>query len=260
MNENRQAAPLQVEQLRHDFADLSVLEPLDLSLAAGEVLAILAPSGAGKSTLLRLLAGLLAPTSGAIRLHGQSPQQARQAKQIGFAFQEPTLLPWKTVWENIQLPHFIGKPTLDAAALEERTERLLQLVGLSDYRHFRPAQLSGGMKQRVALARLLLLPPRLLLLDEPFAALDWQTRSQLLVEFAAIIEQERIPTIFVSHQIEEAIFLADRLCVFSARPARLLREVAVDMPRPRRAALLQEHDFWKRVADCRLLLQNEWTL
>jgi NitT/TauT family transport system ATP-binding protein len=208
---------------------LPVLKDLSFQVAAGEFVAVVGPSGCGKTTLLRVLAGLLPPSAGRVTIAGREPELARRQKEVGFVFQTPALLPWRTVVGNIRLAlevNRIPRPALDP-------EELLRLTGLAEFAHYYPHQLSGGMAQRVALARALVFDPRLLLMDEPFSALDELTRSALRYELLRVWEQTRKTVVFVTHSIPEAVILADRVLVLSHRPARLAGEFEVDLPRPR---------------------------
>lgn len=216
-----------------------VLEGLSLNVRDGEFVAILGPSGSGKSTLLRLVVGLERPTGGAIRLDGRPITGPRQ--DIGMVFQKPTLLPWRTVRDNVLLPAGFAR----AAGSDARTQadRLLALVGLSDVAGAYPFQLSGGMAQRVGIARMLLHDPSLLILDEPFAALDAMTREDLSLELQSIWMAGRKTALFVTHSIPEAVLLADRVVVLAGRPAKVVADVAVPLPRPRTIETLTSSEF-----------------
>ncbi|HEY0444127.1 MAG TPA: ATP-binding cassette domain-containing protein [Candidatus Limnocylindrales bacterium] len=215
---------------------LAVLDSVDLEVAPGEVVALIGANGSGKSTLLRVVAGLLAPTTGRVALDGVAITQPDPA--IGLVFQEPRLLPWRSVAANIEYPlQLAGWPR------PRRAERLAELLDLIDLREFataRPSQLSGGMRQRAALARALALQPRLLLLDEPFSALDALTRERLNVELLDLWQRTGTSALVVTHSIPEAIFLADRVAVLSARPGRIVADLPVNLPRPRRLDALDE--------------------
>jgi len=206
-----------------------VLDDLSLSVGEGEFLAVLGPSGGGKSTLLKLLAGLAKAQSGRVAVGDVEIKQPH--RDVGMVFQRPTLLPWRSVRDNILLPAgFAGGASESDRA---RADRLLEMTGLQDSAALYPDQLSGGMAQRVGLARMLLHDPRLLLLDEPFSALDAMTRERLSLELQRIWMAERRTAIFVTHSIPEALFLADRVVVLAGRPARILADITVDLPRPR---------------------------
>ncbi len=206
-----------------------VLDDLSLSAGEGEFLAVLGPSGGGKSTLLKLLAGLAVAQAGTITV-GDTPI-TRPHRDVGMVFQRPTLLPWRNVRDNILLPAGFARSA--GKTERERADGLLAMIGLSDSAELYPNQLSGGMAQRVGLARMLLHDPQLLLLDEPFSALDAMTRERLALELQRIWMTERRTAIFVTHSIPEALFLADRVVVLAGRPARVLADLTIDLPRPR---------------------------
>jgi NitT/TauT family transport system ATP-binding protein len=205
----------------------AALADVSLQIAAGEFVALVGPSGCGKSTLLRLLAGLLKPTQGAVAVEGSD----RAAPRRAFVFQEPTLLPWRTVLENIALPMEVGAAPADAAT---RLQQTLTLVGLlpEDGRKF-PRQLSGGMQMRVSLARAIITQPELLLLDEPFAALDDLLRQQLNEELLRWWQAQGWTAVFVTHNVAEAVFLSQRVLVMSPRPGRIVADIRIDQPYPR---------------------------
>jgi NitT/TauT family transport system ATP-binding protein len=203
------------------------LEDIDLSIARGEVVSLIGPSGCGKSTLLRVIADLLPPTSGTVQVNGKSARKARLDQDYGFAFQQAGLLDWRTVQANIELPlelHGVDRAKRRARALE-----LLELVGLADFAKQRPPQLSGGMQQRVAIARALAESPALLLMDEPFGALDEMTRERMQTELVRIAAETSAAVVFVTHSIPEAVFLSDRVVVMSPRPGRTTEVIAVNL-------------------------------
>jgi NitT/TauT family transport system ATP-binding protein len=218
---------LQFDRVSQAFGDVSVIEGLELAVQPGEFLAIVGPSGCGKTTILNLCAGWLAPTAGMVRRHGRSRT----------VFQHDGLFPWLTVGENVRLGL---QHVADHAARLERARNWLGLVDLVGFEGHYPHQLSGGMRQRVNLARALLVDPEMLLMDEPFAALDAQTREVMQGELLRIWEQTRTTVMFVTHQISEAVYLADRVLVFGTRPGRILETVKVEVERPR--PLSMKHD------------------
>jgi NitT/TauT family transport system ATP-binding protein len=219
------------------------LEDVTLDIAEGEFLSVIGPSGCGKSTLLRLVAGLIEPSSGSLSIGGETPSQARASGELGFVFQEPTLLPWRTALENVTLLTEVARRGT-AAERRKRGRELLELVGLGDFTDAHPAKLSGGMQRRVGIARALALDPRILLLDEPFGALDEITRQRMNMELLRIWTQQRTTTMLVTHNVGEAVFLSDRVLVMGTRPGRLIAEVRIDLPRPRRLELLQDERFF----------------
>ncbi|MFN3854576.1 MAG: ABC transporter ATP-binding protein [Phreatobacter sp.] len=215
------------------------LAPVDLTVAEGEFVAILGPSGCGKSTLLRIVAGLDTPTTGTVTLDGRPVTEPGADR--GMVFQSYTLFPWLTVAENIQFgPRERGVPPAERRAI---AERLMAQVGLTQFAGHYPKQLSGGMQQRAALARALANDPKVLLLDEPFGALDHQTRSLMQELLLKIWEEHRKTVLFVTHDIEEAVFMANRVLVMSARPGRFKSEVTVPFPHPRSYKLKTTADF-----------------
>lgn len=199
----------------------TVLSDVDLSVPRGEFLTILGPSGCGKSTLLRVIANLLTPLAGDVTVLGDAPEAARRARKTGFVFQDATLLPWRTVVQNIRLPAVVGGR--QALALPDaRIAGVMQLLGLSGLEHRYPAQLSGGQRQRVAIARALIDEPEILLMDEPFGALDEITRDRLNDELLGIWRETGMTILFVTHSIEEAVYLGQRIIVLGANPGRIL--------------------------------------
>jgi NitT/TauT family transport system ATP-binding protein len=225
-------ASLDVEGVSHAFdidgKVLEVLNDVSFSVRPGEFVALLGPSGCGKSTLLRLIAGLEPPRSGALREDGKPITGPFPSRVV--VFQDPTLFPWRTVWDNVALG-------LEAQGIlkrqRHRVDAAINLVGLSTFRNAYPHQLSGGMAQRVALARALVNDPRILVLDEPLGKLDSLTRITMQAEIASLWQRSGFTTLLVTHDIEEAVFLANRVIVFSDRPARIKADIAVDRPFPR---------------------------
>lgn len=224
---------------------LHALSEISFEVAKGEFVCIVGTSGSGKSTLLRILGGLLAPTTGGVWLDDEPITEPPPA--IGFVFQKSNLMPWRTVMENVLLPLEIGGRI--GSSERARAQALLETVGLSDFAHTYPAQLSGGMAQRLAVARALIQQPQLLLLDEPFGALDALTRERLNLELLHIRQLYGQTVVMVTHSIDEAVFLADRVLVLGGRPGRLVAQVPIGLPRPRTVDLLGEAEYGRlRVA------------
>jgi NitT/TauT family transport system ATP-binding protein len=243
---------LEISGLSKWFGDLEALRGLDVAVERGEFIAVVGPSGCGKTTFLRMVAGLEPATSGTILLDG-APLSGPGGNR-GFVFQNDSLLPWRTVLGNALIgPEVAGRV---GAEERQRTLDLLKLVGLGGFEQYYPRQLSGGMRQRVNLARALAIDPDVLLMDEPFASLDAQTREIMQTELLRIWEQGRKTVLFVTHQIDEAVFLADRVLVFARRPGRLQENVEIELPRPRGLELKRTPDFvayvdhiWKLIED-----------
>ena len=210
-------------------------------MPVGSFLALIGPSGCGKSTLLRLLAGLDAPDSGTISVDDVDPITLREQGSIGMAFQDPALLPWRSVRKNIALPLQVLKKNIDD--YQARIQALIELVGLSGFEDAIPGQLSGGMRQRVSIARALVTEPNILLLDEPFGALDEILRRQMNLELQQIWMKQRPTTVLVTHAIDEAIALADSVAVFSSRPGQIVEVVKIDLPRPRTPEMFRSSEF-----------------
>ena len=230
------------------------LERIDLSILAGEFISLIGPSGCGKSTLLRLVADLIAPSGGAIRVNGKSAAQARRDRDYGMVFQAPVLFDWRTIERNVRLPmEIVGTPR---AEQEQRSRELLSLVELGDFAEHHPWQLSGGMQQRAAIARALALQPRLLLMDEPFGALDEMTRERMNDELLKVWAQTATTILFVTHSIPEAVFLSSRVVVMSARPGRITDVVDVDLPRPRNVDTRELPRYFELITNVRELLRR----
>ncbi|SDF89358.1 ABC transporter ATP-binding protein [Alloyangia pacifica] len=236
-----------------DGNSVTALEGIDLGLREGEFVAVLGPSGCGKSTVLRLIAGLESASTGEVRIEGRAPSQLAAAHRLGVAFQDHALLPWLSVAQNIALPYRVAGTKVDNA----RVDALIELVGLTGFRDARPSQLSGGMRQRASIARALVLDPDVLLLDEPFGALDAVTRRHMNVELQRIWSTRTLTTLLVTHSVDEAIFLADRIIVMTGRPGRILREVTVPFPRPRDPSVLRTPEFHAMVDELTLALEPE---
>jgi len=213
--------------------------PMDVRFQAGQTTALVGPSGCGKSTLLRMIAGLETPSTGEVEIGGAAPAEVRRQGGLAVGFQDPSLLPWRSVRGNIALARRLARQRPDPA----RIDRLIAMVGLGGFADARPGALSGGMRQRAAIARCLVTEPGLLLLDEPFGAVDELTRRQLSQDLPQLWEARGTTTLLVTHSVTEAVRLADRVVVFSPRPAQIAADIAVPLPRPRPAGLEAEDEF-----------------
>jgi NitT/TauT family transport system ATP-binding protein len=251
---------VQVRGLNRVFAakrgpGVQALADVDLDVAPGEFVSLIGPSGCGKSTLLRLIADLDSPTSGELTVFGKTARQARLDQDYGIAFQQAGMLPWRTVAANIELP--LKLHGADRATRRGRVAELVELIGLGDFAGSYPDQLSGGMQQRVAIARALAESPRLLLMDEPFGALDEMTRERMQDELVRICAETGAAVVFVTHSIPEAVFLADRVVVMSPRPGRIADTVSVNLAALARDDALRENAaFFRSVAAVREALHG----
>ena len=233
---------------------VTALQNIDLAIPRGSFLTLLGPSGCGKSTLLRVMADLVAPTSGRVSVLGGTSQAARESRQIGFVFQDPALLAWRTVFDNVSLPLQVGGGKALPGA--RSPEELLNLVGLSGWEKAYPHELSGGMRQRVAIARALVSGPRLLLMDEPFGALDEITRDRLNEELLQLWETTGTTIVFVTHSIYEAAFLGQSVLLLAARPGRVREQVPITLPMPRRLAQRETPEFVSLAGHLRRVLET----
>jgi NitT/TauT family transport system ATP-binding protein len=235
-----------------DRRTVTALENVSFSVERGGFLSLLGPSGCGKSTLLRVVADLIAPTHGQVSVLGMSPQEARHKRTLGFVFQDAALLPWRTALQNVELPAEVGGFRVPSNAPTPR--ELLKLVGLDGWEQNFPHELSGGMRQRVSIARALLGGPRLLLMDEPFGALDEITRDRLNEELRRIWQETGTTILFVTHSVYEATFLGEQVLVMSANPGRVSEIVSIDLPRNRDLSVRETEPFVRIAAKLRAVL------
>jgi NitT/TauT family transport system ATP-binding protein len=256
--------------------DTVALGDVSLTVAPGAFVSLIGPSGCGKSTLLRIAAGLEAPDTGTVRVHGATPEEAAAAKLIGFVPQAPALLPWLSVLKNVTLPQKVNRGATRnrerftdlarrprqagsaTAAPRPDTRELLRKVGLADVAHKLPAQLSGGMQQRVSIVRALGLRPDVLLMDEPFSALDEFTRESLQDQLLTLWEELRITVLFVTHSVAEAVRMSDRVIVMASGPGRIAATIDIGLPRPRDQRLLADRRFHDYEDQVRTLLRDAW--
>jgi NitT/TauT family transport system ATP-binding protein len=246
---------IEVRRVAKSFGDLVAVDGIDLDIAEGETLTLLGPSGCGKTTLLRMLAGLETPTSGTITVAGQPPSSARSRKHIGFVPQQPALLPWRTVTANARLLLDLNR-SASTSTPSVSVDELLDEVGLGEFRDAHPHELSGGMQQRVGLVRAFALDAPVLLMDEPFAALDEITRAEMRHLLGSLRERLGTTVVFVTHSIPEAAFLSDRVAVMSPRPGAVTRVVDVVFPHPRGPELEDTEGFFQVTRELRHALQE----
>jgi NitT/TauT family transport system ATP-binding protein len=247
---------VEVKNVTKTFArgNVTALEDIDLTLQPGEFVSLIGPSGCGKSTLLRVIGDLIEPTSGTVTINGKTARQARNDRDYGIVFQDSVLFDWRTVSKNIALPlELLG---WDRTKRKQRVDQMLELVELGAFNDHHPWQLSGGMQQRVSIARALAFEPALLLMDEPFGALDEMTRERLNLELLSIWQQLGSTVVFVTHSISEAVFLSTRVVVMSPRPGRIAGVVDVDLPYPRTVETREEPRFFELVTQVRELLRK----
>ena len=233
----------------NDGRDVTALTGVTLDIEKGEFVSLVGPSGCGKTTLLRIIADLLTPSSGDIKISGESPHDARLKRRYGIVFQSAVLYEWRTVKKNIMLPLEIMHVPLKEQS--ERADKMLELVGLTEFANHYPHQLSGGMQQRVGIARALAIQPEILLMDEPFSALDEFTREKLHIDLLKIWRKTNKTIVFVTHNIQESVFLSDKVCVLSPHPGRLSAVVDINLPRPRTMEMKSTPEFTELVAKVR---------
>ena len=233
---------------------VTALERVTFTLERGGFLALLGPSGCGKSTLLRVVADLLPPTNGTISVLGVRPEEARRQRALGFVFQDAALLPWRTALQNVELPLEVGGGAASLPKGAPTPRELLKLVGLDGWEASFPHELSGGMRQRVAIARALVSAPRILLMDEPFGALDEITRDRLNEELRRVWQQTRTTILFVTHSVYESIFLGEKVLVLAANPGRVKKMITTDLPKARDLSIRETEPFVRLAAELRQTL------
>ncbi|MBP7999172.1 MAG: ABC transporter ATP-binding protein [Chloroflexi bacterium] len=234
--------------------EVIALKDINLEIQPGEFVSLIGPSGCGKSTLLRLIADLGQPTGGTLTVNGKTPGEARRGREYGFVFQAATLYEWRTIQKNVQLPlEIMGYSSEER---DKRTQKMLEMVELGKFANHYPWQLSGGMQQRASIARALAFEPKLLLMDEPFGALDEFTRDRMNMELLRIWQQTNITIVFVTHSISEAVFLSNRVVVMSARPGRIKDVIAIDLPQPRVFETREEPAYYNYITQVRESLRD----
>lgn len=250
----KQGIQIQIDHVSMSFKDgkgqdVLALRDIHLDVKKGEFISLVGPSGCGKTTLLRLIADLLEPTEGIVKVAGMMPREVRLQQKFGIVFQKPVLFDWRTVKKNVEMPLEIMK--WRPKERSDRAEKMLELVGLTEFENHYPQQLSGGMQQRVGIARAFAIRPEILLMDEPFSALDEFTKEKLQQDLLRIWSKDMKTVIFVTHNIAEAVYLSDRICVLSPHPGRLSAVIDVDLPRPRELSMRDTQHFTELVAKVR---------
>ncbi len=245
------ATLVRIAALKKSFGELEAIRQVSFDVGDGEFLSVLGPSGCGKSTLLMMIAGLIDPTMGEIWV--KDAKVAGPRREVGVVFQSPVLLPWRTVLQNVLFPIELLK--LPRSKYKGRAVELLRMAKIDEYAGLLPRQLSGGMRQRVAICRALVHDPSILLMDEPFSALDAITRDEMGVELQRIWQANRKTVIFVTHSIREAAFLSDRVLVMGRRPATIIDELKIDLPRPRHIAMTEDETFNRLVRHLRKAIE-----
>ena len=249
--DDQPSSVLRIKAVRKLYRDLEAIRNVSFDVADGEFLSLLGPSGCGKSTLLMMVAGLIDSTEGEIAVNGKAVAGPR--REVGVVFQQPVLLPWRKVLDNVLFPIELLK--LPRAQYEKRAMDLLAMAKIDDFAHHLPRQLSGGMRQRVSICRALIHDPRILLMDEPFSALDALTRDEMGVELLRIWQANRKTVIFVTHSIREAVLLSDRVLVMGRRPSTIVEELAIDLPRPRHIGMTEDESFNRFVRTLRKAIE-----
>jgi NitT/TauT family transport system ATP-binding protein len=240
---------VKIAGLGKQFGQTTALQGIDLEVGEGEFVSLIGPSGCGKSTLLRIVGDLIEPTSGTVTVNGKPARQARADRDYGIVFQDPVLYDWRTVAKNVALPLEMARWSRQRR--NERVQKMLELVELQGFENHRPWQLSGGMQQRVSIARALSFDPSLLLMDEPFGALDEMTRERMNMELLNIWQASGSTIVFVTHSIAEAVFISTRVVVMSPRPGRISEVIPIDLPQPRTATTREEPRFFELVTRVR---------
>ena len=240
---------VEIKDVTKRFETVTALQGIDLEIEPGEFVSLIGPSGCGKSTLLRIIGDLIQPTSGTVTVNGKPARRARIDRDYGIVFQDAVLYDWRTVAKNIALPLELAR--WDRRRRSAKVKEMLELVELGGFENHHPWQLSGGMQQRVSIARALSFDPALLLMDEPFGALDEMTRERMNMELLRIWEASGSTVVFVTHSIAEAVFLSTRVVVMSPRPGRISNVIAIDLPQPRTATTREEPRFFELVTEVR---------